>query len=311
MKSLWIALILTGVGIAGCDKGTPVAEQTPPVQPAATVTTAGVAYANIYNSLSKAATTIDVEQGGQDAVLQQHMSQVEQLIEQSKATDADFGVKYEEGFLAMMPHLGQSRAFARLLTADAKRAIAAGDMDGACKRIAATLRLATQITKPAQTEIELLVAAAIAKLPSKLVIDNPSLAKAGWKTDVQNSLVGATDVIVTRSFSVIEKELDMTIRDLRANKIPNLSSKEFGEMGKNWPAATGAEREDAAKNLEALKNEIKQAWNAPDAADKIKGVIAARESKPGTDLVANIWKVRKSITETKEDLAKAANILSR
>lgn len=310
MKTLGMLLVLAAVGLGACEKSTP---ETAPVaqQSAPAVKNAGEAYASIYNSLSKAATSVDLTQGGQDAVLQEHASQIEQLIEQSKASDVDFGVKYEEGFLAEMPHLGQTRAFARLLTADAKRAIAAGDMDGACKRIAAVLRIATQVAKPARTEIELLVAAAISNLSTKLVIDSPTLSQAAWKTDVQNALVGATDTIVTRSFSPVEKEFDMTIRDLRANKIPDLSSKEFGEMGKNWPAATAAEREDAAKNLEGLKGEIKQVWNAPDAIEKIKSAIKARESKAGSDLVANVWKVRKTVNEAKEEMAKAANVLNK
>lgn len=310
MKTLGMLLVLAAVALGACEKSTPepapVAQQSAPM-----VKNAGEAYASIYNSLSKAATSVDLTQGGQDAVLQEHASQIEQLIEQSKSSDADFGVKYDEGFLAEMPHLGQTRAFWRLLDADAKRAIAAGDSDGACKRIAAILRLATQIAMPAQTEIELLIASAMSKMTSTIVIENPSLAKAAWKTDVQNALVGATDTIVTRSFGPVEKEFDMTIRDLRANKIPDLSSKEFGEMGKNWPAATAAEREDAAKNLEALKSEIKQVWNAPDAIEKIKSATKAREGKAGSDLVANLWKVKKAVNEAKEEMAKAASVLNK
>ncbi len=52
-------------------------------------------------------------------------------------------------------------------------------------------------------------------------------------------------------------------------------------------------------------------WNAPDAIEKIKSAIKARESKAGSDLVANVWKVRKTVNEAKEEMAKAASVLNK
>lgn len=66
---------------------------------------------------------------------------VEQLLRATRIKECDFGVDYEQGYLALLPHLGYVRKNARLLAADAQRLLAAGDEDGVEARLTAVFRL--------------------------------------------------------------------------------------------------------------------------------------------------------------------------
>lgn len=90
----------------------------------------------------------DAWQPGNDlsAVLASHDDAMSRLIEATRLDRCDFGVTYEQGVHALLPHLGTLRATARLLLADSRRLRAEGEFDAAAARIAAALRLARQST---------------------------------------------------------------------------------------------------------------------------------------------------------------------
>ncbi len=63
------------------------------------------------------------------------------FIRASKMDSADFGIEYSQGIGALLPHLGKMREGARLLAADAHRAVAEGKPDEAAERVAAMFGL--------------------------------------------------------------------------------------------------------------------------------------------------------------------------
>ncbi|MBM91300.1 MAG: hypothetical protein CMJ35_06760 [Phycisphaerae bacterium] len=71
---------------------------------------------------------------------------VEDLIRAASSGDADWGIAYEDGPLALLPHLGSMRASARVLGADVLRCVEAGDHAGAAARIAALYRMSEDVS---------------------------------------------------------------------------------------------------------------------------------------------------------------------
>jgi hypothetical protein len=74
-------------------------------------------------------------------VLVENQGAVTKAISASRLPECDWGLDYQDGVGMLMPHLGKMRGMGRLLLADARRLLAAGDTAGAAERIAACVRL--------------------------------------------------------------------------------------------------------------------------------------------------------------------------
>lgn len=79
-------------------------------------------------------------------LLVEHRDAIDQLLRATRIPQADFGVEFSQGIKALLPNLGAMRACARILACDARRLMAAGDLDGACERIAAIYRMADHLS---------------------------------------------------------------------------------------------------------------------------------------------------------------------
>ncbi len=79
-----------------------------------------------------------------EQALAENQSTIEGLLRATRVAECDFGIEYEQGINAMLPHLRPMRDGAHLLWADAER-IAPTDPDGAAERVAATIRMARHI----------------------------------------------------------------------------------------------------------------------------------------------------------------------
>lgn len=71
-----------------------------------------------------------------------HDMVIETLLEGAAIDQCDFGVAYEKGFDALLPHLGPMRVSLYLLLADARIRIEDRDADAAAARLAAAYRMA-------------------------------------------------------------------------------------------------------------------------------------------------------------------------
>lgn len=88
---------------------------------------------------------------------------IEDLIDAASTRGVDWEIKYEDGFAALMPHLGQMRAGAKIVGADALRCAQGNDGEGAAERAAALFRM-TQHLDEDRILISSLVAMAIGNL---------------------------------------------------------------------------------------------------------------------------------------------------
>lgn len=75
-------------------------------------------------------------------VLLANQRYIEDLMFAANTSACDFGIRYDQGFEALLPHLGHMRRGVRVLLADAFRLVRDGNSEGAAKRVAAAIRIA-------------------------------------------------------------------------------------------------------------------------------------------------------------------------
>lgn len=92
---------------------------------------------------------------------------VERLIEASASGDADWDIAYEEGPMALLPHLGLMRASSRVVGYDALRCATQGDAEGAAVRMASLYRMSGDVSHD-RNVISSMVGMAIGNLANKL-----------------------------------------------------------------------------------------------------------------------------------------------
>ena len=92
-------------------------------------------------------------------------SAIDYAVMASNLPHCDWGLAYSQGFSALLPHLGQARALARLILAEARILNADGDYRQALERCLATYRLAGQLGD--NVLVSVLVSAAISAQANK------------------------------------------------------------------------------------------------------------------------------------------------
>lgn len=118
---------------------------------------------------------------GAEAELRAAGGVVEDLVEASAMDGVDWEIKYEEGFAALMPHLGKMRAGAKVVAADALRCAGDGDGAGAAERAASLFRMTRHLNDD-RILISSLVAMAIGNMGTELtgqLIDDGVLDAGG------------------------------------------------------------------------------------------------------------------------------------
>jgi len=310
---LSLALLAASLAFASaCEQKSPApstATTTPTAPAPATdpaATNAGPEYLAIHTTLPKE--LLDAEGGkgaALSAALAQHSPTFQRLLDATKRPDCDFGVDRSAGFDAMMPHLGKVRGIARALRADAERALAAGDLDAAAQLASAMIRFARHINLRSETIIEWLVAGAVGGMGAKFVTEHPQLAKATWKTDIQQAITEATPGDPFGLKRTLKAERAVAVRSLRENKVPDMS----GMGGRNWKTVPQAERDQIANDLEKLWDRVLEAWDAPDAQAKLNALVREADSSPMKGLLPAIDKVYKSVESLQSDFSAANAIL--
>lgn len=294
------ALLLT---CAACDQKSSPPASTPATAADASSNNAAPEYLAIHAALPKE--VLDAEGGkgsGLAPTLTQHAASFQRLLDATKRGECDFAVDRSPGLDTVLPHLGKMRGLARALRADAERALAAGELDPAAQRVAAMIRLGRHITLHGESMIEWLVGSAVASMGANFVKDHPELAKAAWKTDIQQAISEATPgdpLGVKRSLNA---DRIITVRSLREGKIPDMSS--MG--GRNWKQVPQAERDQIAPVLDQLWQRALDSWDAPDAQTKLAAIMQEAEASPAKGLISAIDKMHKSAQTLQADL-NAAN----
>ena len=272
-------------------------------------TAAGVNAADTYKAVHAALGTPLLEavrgDGPAPVLLKEHARDIDRLVEASRSATCDFGVDYTAGMDTMMPHLAMVRDLARVLKADAARLLAAGDLDGAAKRIATIERIAAHVLQPAHSIIELLVVSAVAQLGTGFVADNASVANAPWKTDIQQALVDLEAQLAGRAATIVRLDGEMVVKALRAGKMVDMRV----AGGRDWTGASQAERDAAAATLAAIHGEVGRAWDAPGGAVRLGALEQQAKNEGVGDLMSPLAKTRRAVDDLQAALVKANRTL--
>ena len=112
---------------------------------------------------------------------------IDTLMEAASLEECDFGVAYQDGWSALLPHLGKLRWTTRILYGDTRRLLDQGDADAAADRVAAIYGMAWQ-AKNDKVLISSLVSAAIANMGHELT---GYLIDSGEMSDAQRDLLAS------------------------------------------------------------------------------------------------------------------------
>lgn len=298
---------LAAMTLAGCGGGSEPPSSAAGADSSASQGNAATTYRAVASALGEPLLEAIKNNQADNATLAKHAPDLDRLVEATHAPTCDFGIDLSAGLNTELPHVAMLRSLARALKADAARLLAAGDADGAARRVAALLRMAAQTSRQGHFTIELLTAAAIARLGTDFVNSNPQVAHAAWKTDIQNALADVERGGTLDSWAVLQREADLSVQWMREGTLPDMGS----QGGHNWPAMNQAERETAAAQLEGLMRESASAWRAPDAAAQLGAIAARAVRQPALDLYPPLGRIRTTIDDLNTALAAAKAALEK
>lgn len=210
---------------------------------------------------------------------------VDRLLRAARSPTCDFQIAYEQGFAALLPHLGKMRQSAKVLIADSRRLTAAGDLEAAARRIAAVFAMADHVSSDGII-ISSLVSMAICSLGEQEIAN---WSERGVLTDQTRSIVGAMLDRMNRddpfrlklALEVESRLASAWIRQVASG--PDAGSrfvdtfKEVGnitdEMAEDMEAfrsMTEAQFAEAADwYQDVLQPRVLAAWDAPDASERL------------------------------------------
>lgn len=219
--------------------------------------------------------------------------QVEGLLRAASAPDCDWGVDYDLGFEALLPHLSKLRSSARLLAVEARVKAIQGDPDAAAQRVAAILNMARHGSGD-RLIIVSLVAQAIANLGADVTdVIRPSLTNTGREA----ILAAARQLDTPDAFgarAAIRGEGVMIQKWVKARCTGPDAGKKFVQL--ILPAVEGGENNASGEvqlklgsadeaTLHAdldkairVSNDALAIWDQPDAADRLKEIASRVET---------------------------------
>lgn len=143
-------------------------------------------------------------------MLEEAQPLIRRLMEASKLPTSDFGIRYEDGFGALLPHLGHMRQFARVLGCDARRLAVAGRTEEAAERLCTCFRMAHHLTAD-RVLISSLVSIAISSLAlnqSETIARDYGLSETARREIIKSARRLLTDdPFGTRACIQMEKQL--------------------------------------------------------------------------------------------------------
>lgn len=209
---------------------------------------------------------------------------IDTLIEASLYKECDFGVDYHKGFEALLPHLGKMRRGAMLLMLEARLLTEQGDIDGAVERTRAVYAMSDHVTED-RTLISSLVSLALFRVADEMVVsleeegllDQGHLAMLSEalmrfdETDpfaLKRSIASERDICVSwlRGL-VIDRGFDGAI-DYMEDLVSSPGEDLGAELRTHIPDEEALDRQLAA--YEEYYTLVLQAWDRPDALDRIK-----------------------------------------
>ncbi|MDQ7012835.1 MAG: hypothetical protein Q9O74_02935 [Planctomycetota bacterium] len=210
----------------------------------------------------------------------------------STLPECDFGIQYQQGWTALLPHLGKLRGFARVLDADARRHLALGEPDIAAERLATIYRMAKQTTGD-HIIISSLVGAAMTNLAHKLtreMIEADDLTETGRDLMI-TALEGfgrddPDDPFAVRQSIVMEGVMSLGwIATAFPEGRAGTKLAEFGlfdasadrKLVRQFNAMSGPELSAEAERIPEYYSKSLEVWDSPKAADRLLELEAVLE----------------------------------
>lgn len=210
---------------------------------------------------------------------------VRRFIAATQLDKCDFEIAYEQGFNAIIPHLGLMRKSARMLRVDARRLLLEGQPDAAAQRIVAIYGLARHL-KGDNVLISSLVSIAVAGLAnseSEVLIKSGRLTAVGRESLVQAATrMGEKDPFGVKAAVVGERTI--TVKWIRDRfPAPGSGPAFVKEVTQEWGLVPGSREElnevekmdDAAfaaslARLDEYHSLMQSQWDLPDAPARLE-----------------------------------------
>jgi len=242
----------------------------------------------------------------------------QKLMDATKVTECDWGIQYQDGFGALLPHLGTLRKYARLMAFDARRCIAEKDMRGAAERYAAIYRMSVHASR-GKFLICSLVGEAIQALACISVQERLDAGELDVETvrvilNAAKGNVGEDTHLYVESIAMEEymavdwvKE-HYTGPDAGEKLLTDLSGFNDEEVpGEDVVSKMdGATLSREVEKTRAYYQKVREAWHEADATEKLKTLSADVEAgKFGkvTLAIGAFDKAHRSMSKGKEQLA--------
>lgn len=243
----------------------------------------------VGNSFSNAA---DYKQTPEEIkALEDNQKYVDLVLRAANTPACDWGIQYDQGWDALLPHLSKMRQSCRFLGADARRCFDAGKPTEGAERLAAIARMAEQ-TRSDGILISALVGAAIASYAcagTEVAFELHALTPSSART-ILNALREINQEDAFGSFSAIRFE-EWAIIDWP--RIKFTGPKAGHELRLLVASEASDPREEADSPLERMNAEqlafelektrpyfeqVRKAWSEPDAAARLND-LSDRASK--------------------------------
>lgn len=259
--------------------------------------------------------------------LAQEQEMIRGFLKAASVEHADWGIEYEAGIGAMLPHLGKLRYTARILSADARRLLDAGEPDAAVERIAAIYRMSnhvredrvlisalvgTALVSYANNEVEEIIAA------EKLTADGRDMLLSALESipeddigGVRGAIMGERDIFlewVKRTYTgpaagaaFVREVASLTSDDLKSLDAVALSLMNGDALAQDVDKA------------HRYYDDVTAIWDLPDALDRIQQleevIRNAHYGIVGKILLPSFSKAWESSNKARLDLRRTAELV--
>lgn len=289
---------------------------------------AALAYYQINELLSKEqkqelaegfASLNDADLPGEAArkLLAERQAYIQRILRATEISDCDWGVQYQEGFGALLPHLGLLRGYARCLAFDSRRCLAEGDKKGASERIGAMYRLSVHSSRGGFL-IGSLVGEAIQALANsevrrqleagRLDVETARAMLSAARGNVGEDTLGYRAAIDIESFMAVDwVQSRYTGRDAGKQLVADLG--EVNDDDSKYGAVEGMDGETLGREAEKSRgyyDAVKAAWGSPDAKEKLGSLgeeVTAGKFGKFTFLIGAFDRCHSTMLKGKADLA--------
>lgn len=251
-------------------------------------------------------------------LLAEHRDYVQGILRATEIEDCDWGIQYQDGFGALLPHLGQLRGFCRVLLFDSRRCLADNDKRGYVERVNGVYRLSRHASQGpvliSSLVGEAIQATAVAETRQQLDAGRLDVETARGLLNAARGNVGDDthhykDAIRMEAYLAVDwVKSRYTGADAGKRLLAELSFMDDGRETETHDVA-GMDGEALAREAEkarAYYEEVQRIWDDPDAARKFEEVQKRlEEGKYGTFtfLIASFERCHRSMVKGKSELA--------